>query len=111
MNGHNDGNNKRLTAEEERESLLNKRIKTSPSPRTKPPSLHSQLLLMQKIKAKYPSSSSIDIKVDKEWYQQWEAYCLRLNSFHPPPIHLAHDDDPDKYVLLHPRAVHILQTW
>lgn len=108
MNGHNDGSSKRLTAQEEEEPSQNKRIKNSPSPK-KPPSLHSQLLLLQRIKDKYPSPSNTSIKVAKQWYAGWESYCLQLSLLRPPPVYVA--DDEDDYVLLPRLAVRYFQSW
>ncbi|KAK4515800.1 uncharacterized protein ATC70_010755 [Mucor velutinosus] len=109
MNGHNDGSNKRFTAEDE--PSRNKRIKNSPSSR-EIPNLPSQHLLLEKIKHKYATSSNTSIKVAKKWYAAWEGYCLQLFPLHPPPMYLANDDDnPDDYVLLPPRAVHYLRSW
>ncbi|KAL9545381.1 hypothetical protein MBANPS3_007173 [Mucor bainieri] len=111
MNGHNDGSNKRFTAEEDEEPSHNKRIKNSPTPRNIPRP-DAQLSMMGAIKTKY-SSGTGGIKVAKGWYAAWEAYCLQLYLSHPPPVYLADDDDenPDNFVLLPPRAVQFLRSW
>lgn len=98
--------NKRLSVEQESQSKRSKNTLLT----TKKISRESQLELLDKIKSKNPPPNNY-IKVSKEWYAQWEGYCLMLHSRSPPPLYLSQTDDPNEYILLHFSAVMNLGKW
>jgi hypothetical protein len=98
--------NKRSSIEEEPQSKRSKNTLLT----IKKISRESQLELLDRIKSKNPPPNN-HIKVSKEWYAQWEGYCLMLHSKLPPPLCLSQTDDPNEYILLHFSAVMNLGKW
>lgn len=106
MTEESDSRNKRLSMEEESQSKRSKNTLLT----SKRISRESQLELINRIRSKNPPPDNY-IKVSKEWYAQWEGYCLMLHSKLPPPLCLSQTNDPNEYILLHFSAVMNLGKW